>query len=503
MVKVQYKIILITLAAVIVVWFADAFIDSFFFHEGPFPEMLWQSSRHTHQEPFLRTFLTVSFVIFGFVLAAVSARNSRMQKILKKHSSAIEASMDGIAIYNSDNEYLYANQAYAAVNGYDSPREIVGKTCHLVYDDNEYRRMEQTVMPVLQKSGRWRGELIARRKNGSTYFQEASITMLDDGVRVCIVRDITWRKRSEERLQRSERFLNTIFNSIRDPFCIFDDELRIIRANEAYANLKNKPIEDLIGRKCYEVLENRDTLCEGCVVGKTFSSADPCAKDKLVTLRDGAEVWVEIYTYPILDDDGKVSHVIEYTRDITERKKSEEEKRRLIEKLEHLSRTDSLTGLMNRRALTDSLAYEIDRARRYQSELSLILCDIDNFKEINDTYGHDAGDRALQILSGTLKTILRRTDIAGRYGGDEFMLILPETSLTGAKSLADKLLTAMHETDLRFQDNKTLRLSMSIGVSALERDSDTENIDTFVKRADDAMYASKQSGRNRVSTEKP
>ena len=90
--------------------------------------------------------------------------------------------------------------------------------------------------------------------------------------------------------------------------------------------------------------------------------------------------------------------------------------------------------------MTDKLTYEMDRVQRFKSELSLILCDIDNFKEINDTFGHDTGDRALQILSATLKTILRKTDIAGRYGGDEFMLILPETSRAGAEKLAEKLL---------------------------------------------------------------
>jgi diguanylate cyclase (GGDEF)-like protein len=234
------------------------------------------------------------------------------------------------------------------------------------------------------------------------------------------------------------------------------------------------------------------------VVGKTFVSADPCAKDKLVKLADGTELWVEIYTYPILDENGKVSHVIEYTRDITDRKKSEEEKRRLIERLEYLSRTDALTGLINRRALTDSLGYELDRAKRYGGELALLLCDVDNFKEINDTFGHDMGDRALQTLSATLKTMLRKTDIAGRYGGDEFMLILPETALAGAESLADKLLSAVRNADLVFRDGRSVHLSLSIGVTCLAGQKDT--IDTLVKRADSAMYSSKQCGRDRVST---
>ncbi len=495
--KIERKIVTLSLLAALSLWGIDAAVDAFIFKQGRFLDKLFfEVSPH---EIYSRGLFIVSFVLFGLIISRVVTKHNQVAEKLKKHSAAIESSMDGIAIYDPDGEYLYVNQAYAATNGYENPKEIIGKNCKAAYDEKEYQRIEQSIMPVLQKGRRWRGELIARRKNGSTYFQEASITLLEDGGRVCIVRDITWRKRSEERLHRSERFLNTIFNSIRDPFCIFDSDFRIIRVNEAYAHMKNRPAGELIGMKCHEVLAERDSMCDGCVVGKTLDSADPCAKDKLVTLRDGTEIWMEIYTYPILDEDGKVSHVIEYTRDITERKKTEDEKRRLIDKLEHLSKTDGLTGMINRRALTDSLAYEVDRARRYHSELAIILCDIDNFKEINDTYGHDTGDRALQTLSSTLKTILRNSDIAGRYGGDEFMLILPETTVRGAESLAEKLLFAVRETELRLPDDRRIRLSMSIGIAGLETDHMDENIDFFVKRADDAMYVSKQGGKDRVS----
>ena len=177
--------------------------------------------------------------------------------------------------------------------------------------------------------------------------------MLEDGGRVCIVRDITWRKRSEERLQRSERFLNTIFNSIRDPFCIFDNEFRIIRVNEAYAQLKNKSAGPADRAENATKRWKGGRRCAKAALWRRPSyPAIPAPRTSMVTLEDGAEVWVEIYTYPILDEHGRVSHVIEYTRDITDRKKSEDEKRRLIERLEYLSRTDSLTGLINRRALT-------------------------------------------------------------------------------------------------------------------------------------------------------
>lgn len=496
-IKEEHKVVIGTVIAVVIIWCADAAFESFVSHEGPFLHVLTNVKDH---EPFLRMALTLIFLVFGISVSHILAKQNRAEADRKKQTAAIESSMDGIAIFDSEGNYVYVNQAYATINGYSNPAEMLGKTLGQSYDERELERMGRVCIPALLKNGQWRGELIAKRKNGSTYFQEASATQLEDGGRVCIIRDITWRKRSEERLRKSERFLNMIFNSIRDPFCIIDDEFRVIRANEAYATRKGKTVDELIGRKCHEVLENSTTVCEGCVVDKSFNSSDPCVKEKNIVSADGSTTWAEIYTYPILEEDGTVSHVIEYTRDITERKKSEVEKHQLIVTLEHLSRTDGLTGLMNRRALTEILTYEVDRARRYAAPLSLILCDIDGFKEINDTYGHDVGDRVLQTISATLKMLLRKIDAAGRYGGDEFMLVLPETARKGAENLADKLLVAMQNTELNLPDGKPLRLSMSIGIA--EPLEDEEGIDSLIKRADDAMYASKLHGRNRITFDK-
>jgi diguanylate cyclase (GGDEF)-like protein/PAS domain S-box-containing protein len=495
-IKEEHKVVIGTIIAVVAIWCTDAAYDSFVSHEGPFLHVL---TRVTGHEPFLRMALTLSLLVFGIAVLHILAKQSRAEADRKKQTTAIESSMDGIAIFDRKGIYRYVNRAYASINGYEDPSEMIGKSLMQAYDKSELDRMEQVCLPALLKNGHWRGELMAKRKNGSTYFQEASATLLEDGGRVCIIRDITWRKRSEDRLRKSERFLNTIFDSIRDPFCIIDDEFRIIRANEAYATLKRKTVDELIGRKCHEVLADSSTICGDCVVDKSFASADPCVKEKKV-VAGGSKAWLEIYTYPILDEDGKASYVIEYSRDITERKRSEEEKHRLIATLEHLSRTDGLTGLMNRRALGEILTYELDRARRYVSPLSLVLCDIDGFKEINDKYGHDVGDRVLQTISATLKMLLRKTDTAGRYGGDEFMLILPETGRNGAENLTGKLLAALQNTDLNLPDGKSLRLTMSIGIA--EPLDDEDGIDSIIKRADGAMYASKLGGRNRITFSK-
>jgi diguanylate cyclase (GGDEF)-like protein/PAS domain S-box-containing protein len=135
--------------------------------------------------------------------------------------------------------------------------------------------------------------------------------------------EIRERKQTEADFQKSEAFLKTIFDSIQDPFCIIDRDYRIVRANEAYAQMRNKGLGDLLGKTCYEVLLNRNSVCDECIVQKTFASGDPCAKEKRAQLFDGMKTWSAINTYPIVNGGGIVSHVIEYTQDITERKRAE------------------------------------------------------------------------------------------------------------------------------------------------------------------------------------
>lgn len=135
----------------------------------------------------------------------------------------------------------------------------------------------------------------------------------------------------------SDLDLNKVLESIRDPFCIIDRNYIIVRINDAYLKHKGREKGDLIGKECYRVLYSRDCVCEDCVVEKAFISGDPCAKEKRVVSPDGSEEWYEIYTYPIVSDDGVVSHVIEYVRDITNRKKTEKRLEYLLKEVESVN----------------------------------------------------------------------------------------------------------------------------------------------------------------------
>ncbi len=302
------------------------------------------------------------------------------------------------------------------------------------------------------------------------------------------------QKRTEDALRTSTGFLNDIFESIQDPFCIFSNDYRMIKVNSEYAALKNRSIEELTGSgRCYEIA-GKSGVCENCVVQKTMLSANPCAKEKLLLLPDGSTRWVEIYTYPLLDAGSQVSHVIEYMRDVTDRKVAEEEKQELIEKLERLSKTDELTAVFNKRAIMERLDYELDRARRYHLPLSLIICDLDHFKQINDTLGHDAGDKVLRVMAQSLVGALRKTDIIGRFGGDEFLIILPQTPLEGAAEFAERLRQKVQ--DINYHCEITIQTTLSMGIAAYEGNPDPN---ALIRRADTALYAAKKAGRNKTA----
>lgn len=135
------------------------------------------------------------------------------------------------------------------------------------------------------------------------------------------------RWQAEEAVIKSGKFLHTIFDSIRDPFCIIDNNYRIVRVNQAYMDLKKKESKDLIGEKCYEATRDKSRICDECIVRETFISADPAERENLITYDDGTRIWLSIHTSPIFDDAGNVSHVIEYIRDITARKLADEARR--------------------------------------------------------------------------------------------------------------------------------------------------------------------------------
>ena len=184
-------------------------------------------------------------------------------------------------------------------------------------------------------------------------------------------------------------------------------------------------------------------------------------------------------------------------RRVLKERRLTQERVQMLDKLKRLSITDGLTKLYNSRYFYNQLKAEIDRTSRYQRPLSLLLLDIDQFKEYNDSFGHLEGDKVLVRLGQVIKTCLRKMDSAYRYGGEEFTVILPETEGDEAATVAERIRSCVAKEKFFPRDQKeNYTITISIGVTEYIRD---EEVAIFVQRADKAMYLSKQSGRNRVS----
>jgi diguanylate cyclase (GGDEF)-like protein len=160
-----------------------------------------------------------------------------------------------------------------------------------------------------------------------------------------------------------------------------------------------------------------------------------------------------------------------------------------------LAITDAVTGVFNRRGFSDLGRREVDRARRFMRPLSVIMFDIDFFKTINDTYGHSCGDNMLRMIAERVKSNIREVDIMGRYGGDEFVILLPETDLFVATNVAERLRMCVSDSPVMIEENP-VQVTISLGVARLT--ADIAGLAALMDRADTAMYAAKHAGRNRV-----
>ena len=172
----------------------------------------------------------------------------------------------------------------------------------------------------------------------------------------------------------------------------------------------------------------------------------------------------------------------------------------LNDELERLVGVDALTGLSNRRQIEDDLARAASAARRHDMDLSILLIDIDHFKAINDTHGHQAGDRALAATARAMERALRREDLLGRWGGEEFLAILPATDVEGASVVAERIRVAIGELETLADGSSAVGISASIGVAAA---GPLDGVDQLLARADSALYAAKQRGRDRVEVVLP
>ncbi|SFD35521.1 PAS domain S-box-containing protein/diguanylate cyclase (GGDEF) domain-containing protein [Thiohalospira halophila DSM 15071] len=294
--------------------------------------------------------------------------------------------------------------------------------------------------------------------------------------------------RERSRAQEEKRLLAAAFESAH-AIIITDAEGLIQRVNPAFEAVTGYPAGEVIG--CTPAV-----LQSGCHDTAFYAGMWSALHEQgwwsgevWNRRRDGSlyPQWESITA--LHDRRGKVTHYVAVFHDISEQKRLEEA---LSEQATH----DRLTGLFNRARLEELLEYEHERIRRSGGSCALVLLDIDHFKVVNDTHGHPAGDAVLRALAECLEQQLRRVDQAGRWGGEEFLLLLPDTDPAGAATLADRLRNAVRGLELP----PVGQITISAGVAHLAPE---ESVAATLQRLDDALYAAKAAGRDRVSDTSP
>ena len=210
--------------------------------------------------------------------------------------------------------------------------------------------------------------------------------------------------------------------------------------------------------------------------------------------KDGKVFWAELHVAPLLDDDGRIDGVIGMLVNIDRQVRAEQKQKELNKKLDVMARHDSLTGLYNRRAMERILDREQRRAKRYSRGLAIAIADIDDFKKINDTYGHQCGDMVLKQLAELFKRWIRDTDSVGRWGGEEFLFVFAETDCKGAKTVAERVRKSLNKEIFEFCKH-SFQLSITIGISYR---SQPGTLQEMIDEADKALYQGKTIGKNQV-----
>jgi diguanylate cyclase (GGDEF)-like protein/PAS domain S-box-containing protein len=264
----------------------------------------------------------------------------------------------------------------------------------------------------------------------------------------------------------------------------------IVYVNPAFERLMGYSAEEVMGLNP-KILQGPDTDDKTRYKLRQAMRAGKSIRTQILNYdKFGNELWIDINMVPLFDEDGELAYYAAIERDLTEYK-------RLQSHLEDMANTDSLTGLSNRQYFMHQAEKEFTRARRYARPLSVVMIDVDHFKSINDRYGHAVGDIVLREVSAICQCSLRGTDVLGRVGGEEFVLLLPDTPQANAIYVAERMREQLEKTPVQVE-NLVISITASFGVASL-LDADI-NFNDILERADVAMYHAKHEGRNKVKS---
>jgi diguanylate cyclase (GGDEF)-like protein/PAS domain S-box-containing protein len=376
------------------------------------------------------------------------------------------------------------NPAFRAMTGYTED-ELIGRSPRILQGRDTDRDVIDRLRRQIRAGEFFEGSTVNYRKDGRAYVVQWNISPVrdDDGAIVAfasVQQDITARLAAE----RERSLLAEALNAATDPVIVTDDDFRIVFANSAFASEIGRPVDDLLGRSAF-TLEPRTP--EGPAepqIRQVLAEGKPYRGVVSFDLASGKRLHVDLSISSLLGHNDLKLHYVAIAPNITH----------MVEQqmaLQEMANIDAMTGLLNRRAGQMVLDSEIQQAAGSGTPMSVVMGDIDRFKEINDRLGHAVGDDVLRSVAASLRGGMRGSDFAVRWGGEEFLIVLPGTSLEDAVRLAERVRSTVATT----AQVAAGPVTMSLGVGQWRPG---EDLAALVQRIDVAMYAAKSGGRNRV-----
>ena len=453
------------------------------------------------REPGLPTPRESEIMAHAAQLAGIAIQRRLAEKALRSSEAKFRGLFESIAegVYQSsrDGRLLSVNPAFVSILGYGSAEELYALPSVAMLYWNPADRAE--FMRLVESEGEIRSaEFRMRRRDGQqVVILENARAVRDAGNRIVgyegTIADITERKRAEQAVFAEKERAQVTLQSIGDAVISTDADGRIEYINPVAETLTAWSLDEARGRPIGDVLNLVNEITREpienplmCALGRSQTGA-PADHSVLIT-RSGQEVAIQESAAPICDRQGRVIGAVIVFHDVTK-------ERRLKRALSYQASHDALTGLINRREFDNRLHAAVLSAQRGEGSYALLYIDLDQFKVVNDTCGHQAGDRLLRDVTGLLQTRVRASDTIARLGGDEFGVLLEGCTLEQATRIAEGVRQAIR--DYRFMwGASTLSVGASVGVVQIK--AETENVASIMSAADIACYAAKDEGRNRI-----
>lgn len=409
--------------------------------------------------------------------------------LLTLFEAAITQAWNAIVITDADVgagcRVQFANPAFLAMTGY-SLDELHGQSLRILQGPKTDPNVIDELRLCLKEARFFEGTTTNYRKDGSSYTVRWSISPVrDDSGRVTNFVSVQQDISAYVQAEHTNRLLARALDATSDPVMLTDANARIIFANTAFAKSTGYTVDEIQGSTPALFKSGKHDETFYAAMRRSLASGRDFRATFINRRRDGTLYHAEQSISPIFDEKGCISHYVSVSKDITKRVEREQALLRAATK-------DKLTGLHNRHHGEKVLAEAYITARTLEHPLTLVMCDIDHFKQINDRFGHPTGDRILVELAGLLKQAVRSRDAVIRWGGEEFMIVLDDCAQKDAVDLAERIRDRVNA----YEDAEVGSLSLSLGLATLAPD---EAIDKLIARADSALYDAKRSGRNRLS----